>query len=71
MTEVTLPGKTVLSPSRRRTFRAGLPLCPLRDPPPKGGPGAANPERAKDHEFFAEFYPGLKALLAKDIGAPY
>ena len=36
-----------------------------------GGPSAANPERAKDHEFFSEFYPGLKALLAKDIGAPY
>lgn len=34
-------------------------------------PGAPNPERAKDQEFFSEFYPGLKALLAKDIGAPY
>jgi hypothetical protein len=34
-------------------------------------PGGANPERGKDHEFFADFYPGLKALFAKDIGAPY
>lgn len=31
----------------------------------------SNPERAKDQEFFAEFYPGFKALFAKDIGAPY
>ncbi|HWM32066.1 MAG TPA: hypothetical protein VNO69_10270 [Methyloceanibacter sp.] len=30
-----------------------------------------NLERAKDHEFFAEFYPGFKSLLAKNIGAPY
>ena len=43
-----------------------------RDPAPRNdGPGAANPERAKDHEFFSEFYPGLKALLSKDSGAPY
>jgi hypothetical protein len=33
--------------------------------------GAPNPERAKDQEFFADFYPGLKALLSKDTGAPY
>jgi len=47
-------------------------IAETRDPPPQtGGQNAANPERAKDHEFFAEFYPGLKALLAKDIGAPY
>lgn len=39
--------------------------------PPKDGLGVANPERAKDHEFFGEFYPDLKPLLAKDIGAPY
>jgi hypothetical protein len=38
---------------------------------PKNGPTGANPERAKDQEFFAEFYPGLRALLANDIGAPY
>jgi hypothetical protein len=31
----------------------------------------ANPERAKDHEFFAEFYPGLKPLLSKNSGSPY
>lgn len=34
-------------------------------------PSAPNPERAKDQEFFSEFYPGLKALLKKDSGAPY
>ena len=32
---------------------------------------APNPERAKDREFFSEFYPGLKPLLSKSIGAPY
>ncbi len=43
-----------------------------RDPPPQPAQtGAANPQRAKDQEFFAEFYPGLKALLSKDSGAPY
>ena len=44
---------------------------PSVSPPSEGGPSAANPERAKDQEFFSEFYPGFKALLAKDIGAPY
>lgn len=33
--------------------------------------GGKNPERVKDHEFFAEFYPGLKPLLSKAAGAPY
>jgi hypothetical protein len=43
-----------------------------RDPPPQPAQtGGANPQRAKDQEFFAEFYPGLKALLSKDTGAPY
>jgi hypothetical protein len=32
---------------------------------------AANPERAKDREFFAEFHPNLKLLLSKSIGTPY
>jgi hypothetical protein len=32
---------------------------------------AANPERVKDREFFSEFYPALKPLLSKDVGAPY
>jgi hypothetical protein len=39
--------------------------------PQHGQPNGANPERAKDQEFFSEFYPGLKALLSKDSGAPY
>lgn len=33
--------------------------------------GTANPERAKDKEFFADFYPSLKALFSEKIGAPY
>jgi hypothetical protein len=39
---------------------------PRHDPP-----SAPNPERAKDQEFFSDFYPGLKALLSKEMGAPY
>jgi hypothetical protein len=31
----------------------------------------ANPERAKDQEFFAEFYPDLKAMLSKSSNTPY
>ena len=30
-----------------------------------------NVERVKDQEFFAEFYPDLKPLFSKKIGAPY
>jgi hypothetical protein len=30
-----------------------------------------NLERAKDREFFSEFYPGLKPFLSKSVGAPY
>ena len=33
-------------------------------------PSAPNPERAKDQEFFAEFYPALKRS-SRNIGAPY
>jgi hypothetical protein len=52
-------------------LRPGNVAEPRDPPPPKDSPIAANPERAKDHEFFVEFYPDLKALLAKNIGAPY
>jgi hypothetical protein len=34
-------------------------------------PGSANPERAKDKEFFSEFYPHLKSLFSEKLGAPY
>ena len=34
-------------------------------------PKAPNLERAKDQEFFCEFYPNLKALFSKRIGAIY
>jgi hypothetical protein len=38
----------------------------------QGEPQAApNPERAKDQDFFAEFYPDLKPFLSKSAGAPY
>lgn len=39
--------------------------------PPTVREGTANPERAKDREFFADFYPSLKALFSEKIGAPY
>lgn len=32
---------------------------------------AANLQRVKDQDFFSEFYPEMKVLLAKDINAPY
>lgn len=51
-------------------LRAGK-IAELPESPPKNGPNTANPERAKDQEFFSEFYPGLKALLSNEIGAPY
>jgi hypothetical protein len=40
-------------------------------PPPHGQPAAPNPERAKDQEFFADFYHDLKPLLSKNGGALY
>ena len=52
--------------------RHHIEIVEARDPPPQHGQQSApNPERAKDQEFFSEFYPGLKALFSKDIGAPY
>jgi hypothetical protein len=32
---------------------------------------APNPERAKDQDFFAEFYPHLKPFLSTSAGVPY
>jgi hypothetical protein len=43
----------------------------LGDPRSHGPSDPPNPERAKDQEFFANFYPSLKALFSKDISAPY
>jgi len=63
--DVQLVDAPVLRPPQTRD------AAEMRDPRPHGSSNAPNPERAKDHEFFAEFYPGFKALLAKDIGAPY
>ena len=31
----------------------------------------ANPERAKDRDFFADFYPDLKSLFSERLRAPY
>lgn len=42
------------------------------DPSPRRPhPETPNPERAKDEEFFSEFYPELKPLLSKTSAAPY
>jgi hypothetical protein len=53
----------------RATDRADAPNPPA--PQPDAQPSAPNPERAKDQEFFAEFYQGLKPLLSKNAGALY
>jgi hypothetical protein len=42
-----------------------------RDPLPLGNEGAPNRQRAKDQEFFADFYPDLKPFSSKTSGAPY
>lgn len=33
--------------------------------------GVANPERAKDKDFFSDFYPDLRSLFSEKLGAPY
>jgi hypothetical protein len=48
----------------------------LRSPTPSHHSGAraetiANPERAKDEDFFATFYPDLRPLFSRSIGAFY
>jgi hypothetical protein len=47
------------------------PAVPTVASQPNASQLVANPERAKDWEFFSEFYPNLKPLLSKKIGAPY
>jgi proteasome lid subunit RPN8/RPN11 len=34
-------------------------------------PGAPHPERAKDQDFFSDFYPELRPLVSRSTGAPY
>ncbi len=63
--EVRLVDEPVLRPLQARD------TVEVSDPRPHKPLSAPNHERAKDQEFFAEFYPGFRALLAKDIGAPY
>src|SRR5688572_5924855 len=43
----------------------------MRPSSPAARRGQANPERAKDQEFFSEFYPDLKSLFSEKLGAPY
>jgi hypothetical protein len=63
--DVRLVDTPVLRPSN------GGPATSVRPVAQAAPDVAANPQRAKDQEFFAEFYPGLKSLLSKDIGALY
>lgn len=63
--EVLLVDAPVLRPAQARN------TVEVSDPQPHDASSAPNPERAKDQEFFAEFYPDFKALLAKDISALY
>jgi hypothetical protein len=61
-TDVRLVDMPLLLPDRPGG-RAGSPR--------QTAPEVANLQRVKDQEFFSEFYPGMKVLLAKEIGAPY
>lgn len=63
--DVRLVDAPALRPRDRATAEPSGPL------PETAPPITANPERAKDREFFSEFYPNLKPLLSKSIGAPY
>jgi hypothetical protein len=53
---------------RPRDGETAEPSGPSRQNVPQIAP---NPEREKDRQFFSEFYPSLKPLLSKSIGAPY
>lgn len=51
--------------------RAGHPTSHADQSSPATQLRASNVERTKDQDFFADFYPHLKALLSKSIGAVY
>ncbi|MGD0764054.1 MAG: hypothetical protein ABR929_12855 [Roseiarcus sp.] len=55
-------------PALRPRNHLVVPTVPSRPAPPQVAP---DPERAKDQEFFSEFYPSLKPLLSRSSGAPY
>lgn len=64
--QVRIADKPVLSPvTGDRVLPA---IRPLREPEILGD---ANPERVKDQEFFTEFYPSLRPVFSKSLGAPY
>lgn len=64
--QVHLVDTPVLWPlnAKNVTPPSGIQRQPNRQNPP-------NLERAKDQEFFVDFYPNLKALLSKTVGALY
>jgi hypothetical protein len=69
--EVKLVDMPLLQPSEngecKRTARSGQNdtiETSTTNPP-------ANPERVRDQDFFSDFYPDMKVLLAKDMNAPY
>jgi hypothetical protein len=64
--QVRLVDTPVLWPpdAERTTSPSGF----LQQSSPQGG---SNLERAKDQDLFSEFYPNLKALFSKSIGALY
>jgi hypothetical protein len=65
-TQVRLVDMPVVWP--RNADRAAWPSSAFQQPSQESAP---NLERAKDQEFFSDFYPNLKALLSKSIGALY
>jgi hypothetical protein len=68
-----IPSKQVrlLDTPALRPDSAEKPKSPSRPLQPSSQQNTPNPERAKDQDFFSEFYPNLKALLSKSAGALY
>jgi len=64
--QVRLVDTPALKPSD--VVRASAPSGSLQ---PSSQQAAPNLERAKDQDFFSEFYPNLKALFSKSAGALY
>jgi hypothetical protein len=61
-------------PSSHVRIVEGPTLIPRDDKRQEASPVEAstpNPERAKDQEFFSDFYPGLKVMMSKNSNALY
>lgn len=61
---VDLPLLTADGPDTGSTHEIRRPIDELQSP-------RANPERAKDKDFFSEFYPDLRSLFSEKLQMPY